>query len=370
MKIKITFLLGFLLLSQAILAQFARDDVKFWLGEGYKESFFAVDFRDGTTDPSFVFGFRFNEDDNLAFFNILEELALIEPVFSHEMSGMFLDDVIYNSHKGLAADPDWWSTWSGSSSDTMTMNGGMSESLVPDRWYGLSYGFAPAPQMPTTTYPAYHSQWFTGEEFEYSLGEGEDYAVIVVDFVEENGNEPVSFAWKIQFEESITAKDALLLIADLDSQFEVEFDEEELLSIQYKELQGNDWLAYQGTNLSDWKLAETDVLENESWFGWAQGETYTRRPFTPVPAEESPVIGIEDFAKNNFRVYPNPVDNILNIRTEGSGYIQIFDVSGREIFTANIDLNKKIDFSGFQNGVYFLQFTSDGKMSSQKVVKQ
>ena len=91
----------------------------------------------------------------------------------------------------------------------------------------------------------------------------------------------------------------------------MEFDEEELLSIQYKDLQGNDWLAYQGTNLSDWKLAETDVLENESWFGWAQGETYTRRPFTPVPAEESPVIGIEDFAKNNFRVYPNPVDKIL-----------------------------------------------------------
>lgn len=222
-----------------------------------------VDFRDETTDPSFVFGFKFNEEDDFAFFNVLEALAVIEPVFSFEMSGMFLDDVIYNSHSGLSGDPDWWSTWSGNSSDAMTMNGGMSEGLTADRWYGLSYGFMPAPQMPTITYPAYYSKWFTVEEFEYALGEGENYAVIVVDFVEENGNGPVSIAWKVQFEETITSKDALLLIAELDSQFKVEFDEEEILSIQYKDLQGNDWLAYTGTNMSNWKLAENNVLENE-----------------------------------------------------------------------------------------------------------
>lgn len=329
-----------------------------------------VDFRDETTDPSFVFGFKFNEEDDFAFFNVLEALAVIEPVFSFEMSGMFLDDVIYNSHSGLSGDPDWWSTWSGNSSDAMTMNGGMSEGLTADRWYGLSYGFTPDPQMPTITYPAYYSKWFTVEEFEYALGEGENYAVIVVDFVEENGNEQVSIAWKVQFEETITSKDALLLIAELDSQFEVEFDEEEILSIQYKDLQGNHWLAYTGTNMSNWKLAENNVLENESWFGLALGGTYTRRPFTPVPAEESPVVGTEDFVKGTFRVYPNPVNNILNIQTQSTGNIQVFDVSGRTIYTATINLNDEIDFSGFQNGVYFLKFSSEGKTSSQKIIKQ
>lgn len=32
MKIKFTFLLGFLLLSQVLFAQFAKEDVQFWLG--------------------------------------------------------------------------------------------------------------------------------------------------------------------------------------------------------------------------------------------------------------------------------------------------------------------------------------------------
>lgn len=110
--------------------------------------------------------------------------------------------------------------------------------------------------------------------------------------------------------------------------------------------------------------------KTKSWFGLALGETYTRRPFTPVPAEESPVVGTEDFVKGAFRVYPNPVNNILNIQTQSTGNIQVFDVSGRTIYTATINLNDEIDFSGFQNGIYFLKFSSEGKTSSQKIIKQ
>lgn len=370
MKIKITFLFGFFLMSNVLLAQFTAEDIRYWIGEGDKECYFVLDFRDGTTDPSFAFGFRFDEGEDVAFVDILEKLSLEEPVFSYEMTGMFLDDVIYNSHSGLSGEPDWWSTWSGEAVDEMSMNGGMSESLTENRWYGLSYGFMPAPQMPTVTYPAYSSQWFLADEFEYALGEGDDYAVVVIDFVEENGEDPVSFAWKVQFDEVITFKDALLLIDSLDSEFEVEFDGENLVALRYKNLEGTEWLVYEGTNMSDWRLAETDVLMDGSWLGLAKGEQYTRRPFTPVPAEENPVMNIENFDAGNFVVFPNPVSDVLYIKGNKSVEIKIYDVSGREVRSIQNVVSGEVDFSEFQNGIYLIKLSDEKHSKTLKVLKK
>src|SRR5690606_35097764 len=108
------------------------------------------------------------------------------------------------------------------------MNGGVSEPLVHERWYGTSYGFSPAPAMPTITYPAYSSLWFSADELDYAIGTGEDHTVIVIDFVEEQGSDPVTFAWKVQFDGSITSEEALLLIAENDVDFDVSFDNGEI----------------------------------------------------------------------------------------------------------------------------------------------
>lgn len=371
MKSKITFLtIGLFLVAQIGVAQFNRDDIQFWVGEGDSESYLAVDFRDGTTDPSFAWGYRFNAADEPTFADIIIAVSAVEPKFSYDFTGGFLNDIIYNDHSGYAGDPDYWSTWSGDESNNMLMNSGISEDAEDGRWYGISYGFSPA-QMPTITYPAYSSLWFSDDELEYPIGEGSDYAVIVVDFVEEVNGESASFAWKVAFDGSITSQEALQLIGDNDSEFEIVFTGDEISGINYFSFEGEEWLSYNGTDMSNWKLDETNtVLENADWFGIAKGTTYTRRPFIPVPAEENPVLGIDDFAQSSIVIYPNPASELIYIKSTQPVQAIIFDLHGRIVSTVENATNNAIDVSSLQKGVYIISITVDSKTTQHKFVKK
>lgn len=368
MKRNITILSFFLLFFSVLSAQFTSDDIRFWIGEGDSECYLVIDFRDDTTDPSFAWGFRFHEGEDFTVADILEVLAVEEPVFSYRLTGGFLNDILYNSHAGLDGEPDWWSTWSGGSSTSMTMNSGISERVQHGRWYGFSYGFMQGTQHPTITYPAYHSQWFTVEEFDYSLGEGENYAVIVVDFVTENGTDPASVAWKIKFDEEISFQEALLLIADNDSEFSIDFDGEEISFLRYQNQEGTSWFLYEGTNMSDWKPAESNFLQNESWLGLAKGEAYTRRPFIPVAAEENPLT-TEDFFSSDLRVFPNPVSEYLVVQTEKKSGVELYDISGRRLLKRDLNSDGLLDFSEFRSGVYFLKIRTGEKSVTKRIIK-
>lgn len=372
MKTKITlFTILLFLLTHFGFAQFTSDDIQFWIGEGDSEAYLVVDFRDGTTDPSFAWGVRFNAEDELTFADLFEAVAAAEPNFSFDNPGGFLNDVAYNSHSGFAGDPDYWSTWSGENSDTMTMNSGVSEDLENSRWFGISYGFSP-PEMPTITYPAYSSQWFSVDELEYSIGEGSDYAVIVIDFVEENNEDPVTFAWKVQFDGSISSLDALQLISENDSEFELILEGDQITGLNYLAMEGEEWLSYSGTNMSDWVLTASDTdLQNGNWFGLAKGESYSRRPFIPVPAEENPVMGTEDFGSFAISLYPNPMNEILNINSAQTvENIALYNILGQQVQEYQINAaTSTIDVSSLEMGTYFLKVSIGGQISTYKILK-
>ncbi len=370
MKITLSTILLFLV-AQLSFAQFNAEDIQFWVGEGDSECYLAVDFRDGSTDPSFAWGIKYNAEDELTFADLFVAIAAVEPNFTYDNPGGFLNDVIYNSHIRTAGDPDYWSTWSGDSSETMNMNGGVSEDLEHERWFGISYGFSP-PEMPTITYPAYSSLWFSADELEYELGEGNDYAVIVVDFVDEIDGEPVSFAWKVKFDGSISSQDALQLISDNDSEFEVVFDENQIASINYKTLEGEEWLSYTGTDMSNWLLAEDDIiLENEDWYGISKGSTYTRRPFIPVSAEENPILEMNDLVKNSLTFYPNPVKDYLNIKSdENIENISLYNMLGQLVLEHKVnEAFSTMDVSALNSGAYLMQLFVNGRISTYRVFK-
>lgn len=372
MKNKITFLSLFLfLLAQVAFAQFTRDDIQFWVGEGESESYLVVDFRDDTTDPSFVWGIRYNEDDELSFGDIIYAVEAGEPNFSSDIGGGFLDDIIYNHHSGLSGEPDWWSTWSGDDAETMEMNSGVSELAENERWYGISYGFSPAPAMPTITYPAYSSLWFSIDEFDYTLGEGDNYAVIVVDFVESGNDDPASYAWKVNFDETMTVKEALILISNNDADFQANFEEDELLDISYKTMFGEAWLSYKATDMSNWVLSDSDInLSDEDWFGFAKGEEYSRRPYTPVPAEENPVLGVESHDSNRIVLHPNPASTELYIASPQVVDVKLYDMHGALIFSGENEGDSSIDVSNLRPGVYIMSIISDGKSSQHRFIKK
>src|SRR5690554_1634496 len=80
-------------------------------------------------------------------------------------------------------------------------------------------------------------------------------------------------------------------------------------------------------------------------------------------------LGIENEEALNFKIYPNPVSSNLTIESDQkiNGAITIYDVNGKLMKSFKSDGNEtKIDVSGWNDGVYFLNFEVGGR----KVVKK
>lgn len=76
----------------------------------------------------------------------------------------------------------------------------------------------------------------------------------------------------------------------------------------------------------------------------------------------------QDFNKaSNISIYPNPVSNILNIKTEGNIEAEIYDMNGRKVLSS---LSKNIDVQKLQTGIYSIKVTSDNTSTSLKFIKK
>lgn len=295
----LTFLFGLFFLQ--LSAQFTMNDVKFWYGSGSDSAVLVVDFRDGSEDSSYAWGYLFNEADNKTMRNMLTDLTVAEPNFSIDNSGDFLNDAIFNSHAGLAAEPDWWSTWAGDAADNFGMNGGIGSTLQRNGWYGISYGFSPEPVAPGIPIPAYSSLWFNENQIDYWVGTGSKSAVLIVDFVQDNQDQPVvSYAFGVKFENSITGKEMLEAVAENNPNFTVNMTQF-LNDISYNGLTGTGgnpgyWNTFSGTDLSNWLYNEgiSTVVNDGEWFGTSYGEYPVRRPFIPTVAQDPNGFTVED----------------------------------------------------------------------------
>jgi len=86
---------------------------------------------------------------------------------------------------------------------------------------------------------------------------------------------------------------------------------------------------------------------------------------------------VENIALSNLKVYPNPVNSVLNISGDlnvlNGAEAQIFDISGKKIkdFTLNFDANNTtIDVSSLQTGTYVLSISKNGSKQSYKFIKK
>lgn len=80
-------------------------------------------------------------------------------------------------------------------------------------------------------------------------------------------------------------------------------------------------------------------------------------------------------AEKNLTVYPNPVSQSLNIRSDLAdiGMISIFDIYGKQLFFAksNEMIDQVINMNGFDPGIYILHvYMNDGKRFTQKIIKK
>ena len=85
-----------------------------------------------------------------------------------------------------------------------------------------------------------------------------------------------------------------------------------------------------------------------------------------------PTAGLDDLESVSFNVYPNPSNNVWNIKTNSQVIktIQVFDILGKQVLSLNPNSeNARIDASGLTKGLYFAQINTEAGTNSVKLIK-
>ena len=89
---------------------------------------------------------------------------------------------------------------------------------------------------------------------------------------------------------------------------------------------------------------------------------------TVIYALDCSNLDITDFDLGNFRLYPNPASNIINIEFKNSSEIKkifIYNSLGQLIIEEN---QTKIDVSKYSKGLYFIEITSSNGKAIKKFI--
>ena len=74
----------------------------------------------------------------------------------------------------------------------------------------------------------------------------------------------------------------------------------------------------------------------------------------------------------SFRFYPNPVDNILIVRSEGALDVQVLDAAGKvRVSQSRLQGIQTINVSTLEKGIYYLRINnrSTGVVTQEKLLK-
>ncbi len=81
-------------------------------------------------------------------------------------------------------------------------------------------------------------------------------------------------------------------------------------------------------------------------------------------------VGITFGLANQVKVFPNPVNDVLNISLVGNANAAIYDLRGNKLYEGTIVNETSIDMSQFAKGVYLLRLNANGEIVNIKVIKQ
>jgi hypothetical protein len=84
-------------------------------------------------------------------------------------------------------------------------------------------------------------------------------------------------------------------------------------------------------------------------------------------------LNVDEFELANVSAYPNPTENVWNIRSlnETINSIQVFDILGKQVLTINPNANEvEIDASGLNTGLYFAKVNAAIGSKTIKLIKK
>lgn len=145
---------------------------------------------------------------------------------------------------------------------------------------------------------------------------------------------------------------------------------------QIRDIRAGEGFSYASTLNAHFGLGQATTIEKVI-IKWPSGvvdtilnPTVNQRLFVV----EGSTLGSEGFAYNNFSVYPNPADDVLNIQlgSNVSGIVaaEVYDLNGRLVAQPALDGNA-VSVKQLSAGTYLLVLnTVDGKRSAQKFIKK
>src|SRR5690606_25220556 len=81
-------------------------------------------------------------------------------------------------------------------------------------------------------------------------------------------------------------------------------------------------------------------------------------------------LGINDAAQDLIKVYPNPVNDVLNIVSGKSiDKIEVFDITGRKIEEVR-NISSTVDFGKYSAGTYVLKISVGEGVRTVKIIKR
>jgi hypothetical protein len=96
------------------------------------------------------------------------------------------------------------------------------------------------------------------------------------------------------------------------------------------------------------------------WQLWKMGEGNKGTP-TPLSKEEE--------SENLINVFPNPVQDLLNIESQQSYHYRVINNKGQEMMQGSVESQQSINFRNLAEGLYVIQFFDGVKTFSKKVIK-
>ena len=83
------------------------------------------------------------------------------------------------------------------------------------------------------------------------------------------------------------------------------------------------------------------------------------------------ILGIDDVALDEFKVYPNPVNNVLHIKLNSAQktQVEIYNILGNLVISKTIYNSETIQTERLSNGMYILRLTQGSSAISKKLIK-
>jgi hypothetical protein len=77
----------------------------------------------------------------------------------------------------------------------------------------------------------------------------------------------------------------------------------------------------------------------------------------------------DQFAAKKFKVYPNPSEGIVRIKSETPVSVSIADITGKVVFTMNdVTSDTQMNLSSLQKGMYMATISSGSDKETQKII--